>query len=78
MKVGVIIFLILRSGSCLLSEELTVRNQHQGGVSFDDNCLAKRMKEAFDVTCETKMARIYGNQDSRRCTWSEQGTYQSS
>jgi hypothetical protein len=33
--------------------------------------LAKRMKEVFEVTCETKMARIYDNQDSMRCTWLE-------
>jgi hypothetical protein len=35
----------------------------------------KRMKEVFKVTCETKIAMIYDNQESKWCTWSEQGTH---
>jgi hypothetical protein len=45
---------------------------------LDDHYSAKRMKEAFEVNCETKMARIYDNQDNKRSTWSEQGMNQSS
>jgi hypothetical protein len=63
--VGLITFLIPGRDRAFYWRELTDKNKLQGGVSFDDHCLAKRMKEAFEVTCETKMARIYDNQDSR-------------
>jgi hypothetical protein len=78
MKVGFITFLIPGRDHAFYWQELTVGNQLQGGVSFDDHCLAKTMKEAFEVTCETKMARFYDNQDNKMCTSSEQETHQSS
>jgi hypothetical protein len=78
MKVGLITFLIPGWDRAFYWQELTVGNQLQGGVSFNDHCLAKRMKEAFEITCETKMARTNDNQDNKMCTWSEQGMHQSS
>jgi hypothetical protein len=71
MKVGLITFLILGQDRAFCRWELIVENQLQGGVSFDDHCSTKRMKEAFEITCETKMTRIYDNQDIKRCTWLE-------
>jgi hypothetical protein len=44
-KVGVITFLIPRSGSCLLSVRSCRRNKLLGGISFDDHSLAKSMKD---------------------------------
>jgi hypothetical protein len=61
MKVGLIAFLISGQDRAFCRQELTVRTQLYCGVSFDDHCPAKRMKEVFEVTCETKMARIYDN-----------------
>jgi hypothetical protein len=78
MKIGLITFLIPGQDRAFCRWEHAVENHLQGGVSFDDYCSTKRMKEAFKATCKPKMARIYDNQDSKRCTWSEQGTHQSS
>jgi hypothetical protein len=50
MKVGFITFLILGRGRAFCWRELVVKNQRQGGVSFDNHCSVKRMKEAFEVT----------------------------
>jgi hypothetical protein len=60
-----------------IGKNLQSETNFRVGVSFDDHCLAKTMKEAFEVTCETKMARIYDNQDNKMCTSSEQETHQS-
>jgi hypothetical protein len=70
-KVGLITFLILGQDHAFCQRELAVENQLQGGVSSNDHCSAKRMNEAFEVTCENKMTRIYDNQVIKRCTWLE-------
>jgi hypothetical protein len=70
-KVGLITFLILGSRTCLLSVRIADGNKLQGGVSFDDPSLAKRMNKAFEFPCETTRTRIDDNQDSKECTWSE-------
>jgi hypothetical protein len=76
MKIGLITFLIPGQDHAFCQWEHAVRNHLQGGVNFYDNYSTKRMKEAFEVTCKPKMARIYDNQDIKRCTWFEQGTHQ--
>jgi hypothetical protein len=50
MKVGFITFLIPGRGRAFCRRELVVENQLQGGISFDNHCSVKRMKEAFEVT----------------------------
>jgi hypothetical protein len=71
MKVSLITFLILGSGTCLLSVRIAGGNKLQCGVSFDDHNMTKRMNKAFEFPCKTIRTRLDDNQDSKKCTWSE-------
>jgi hypothetical protein len=77
MKVGVITFLLPGLGLCLLTTWSCRWKQASGWGQFWHHCSAKRMKEAFDVTCKTTRIRVDGNQ-VKECAWSEYGTDQSS
>jgi hypothetical protein len=48
-----------------IDENFADENTLQYGVSFDNHCLVKQMKDTFEVTCETTRTRIDDNQDSR-------------
>jgi hypothetical protein len=54
----------------------TISEILQTEISFDVEpaltpLLSKKMKEAFEVTCETTRTRIDDNQGIEECTWSE-------
>jgi hypothetical protein len=52
-------------------DEIKDGNKLQGGVSFDNHNLVKRMNQAFEFPCETTRMRNDDDQDSKECTWSE-------
>jgi hypothetical protein len=61
-----------------IGQNLQSETNFRMGSALTTIAWQKRMKEVFKITCETKMVRIYDNQDSKRCTWSEQWMHQSS
>jgi hypothetical protein len=71
MKVGLIIFLILGRDRAFCRRELADRNKLLCAVNIDTTVgKNKKMKEAFEVTCETTSTRIDDNQDIKECAWS--------
>jgi hypothetical protein len=54
-----------------IDENLQTKTNFNVGLALTTTAWRKRMKEAFEVTCETTRIRIDDNQDIKECTWSE-------